>query len=314
MKHKSTIISISAVAILIALALIFKPNTSTLKTDKIGLKSSDTQKTDRIEILHASGKVILVRDANQWTTSAGEKADQKKVAKLFKAMKAIQIKSPVAKATAAALAEDLTHNGTSVHFYYREKELYRLTFGSYNSNNYFKLKKDQFYFFSIKGMEQQLLDNYTSTDINLWLERLLINLKPDEIATIVMEYPQDPYSGFRIENDINDLKIVTIQNQQLNNIDPEITDDYLHFFSGIRYSQIDTIKTPVNKQHYLFRLVIKTSETKVIHLDTFELLNAETRQPDVSKFAAIVNGGFLVGLNYSDFDPIIVEKDYFLKK
>jgi len=62
---------------------------------------------------------------------------------------------------------------------------------------------------------------------------------------------------------------------------------------------------------HLFRLKLATTLEKIWHIDAYILQNKITGKPNTNEFAAIVNNKIMVKLKYADFDPVLLDLDYF---
>ena len=300
--------------VLVLLAILFRQQNSTFsKNDKV-LSFANSITADRIEISTTGNNFQLIKKEDTWYTNDENTANSKMIKQLFRALENIQIQSSVLKENNKKYLSNFEETGTSLKVYSNKNLLYELKFSNYLSKNYVLTKAKNLYYISIKGFGGKLLSEFAKTNISDWYNKVLINLNSNEITSILVEYPVNTQIGFKLNNKNQNTILLNRQNKIEERANSESIDDYLHFFSGIRYSNIDTTQQIPNPNNQLFRLNINTNIAKTIHIVGFEMVDKKTLQPDMVEFVGIINNSLLVKLSYSDFDPILVELDYFLKK
>jgi hypothetical protein len=298
--------------LLIIYALFFHNQKSTLKKSERNIGFAEQPQTAYIEIINASDTATLYRSNDKWFAEDSTELNKHQVAELFNLLENIQIQSSIPKNLLEEYKTKIEQSGTSVRLYSTKKLLSEYRFASIDNKNILKTK-NKLHYFSIRGYGEALLSNYAKTDIKQWYDKVLIDLNPKEIMHLLVQYPQHPNKGFIIQNTTPEPIVLTEQNTVLKNTDTRTIKDYLSFYSGITYSYIDTIANTVNPSEHLFRLEIKTNNDRLFHIEGYKLINLTSGKADLVHFAAIVNNTMAISLNYSDFDPILVEQDYFLK-
>lgn len=100
------------------------------------------------------------------------------------------------------------------------------------------------------------------------------------------------------------------------NILNECVEAYLYFFSDVQYYEVgNNFSTDelVHNQHPFCSIVIISRNSDKIVIKGYKPINPETNGSDPSGFYAIDPDLGLIFIKYIDFDPILVEQDYFLK-
>lgn len=296
-------------ALLAAAALGLKQKSSTLKrSDSIQFEKSN-KTIDLIEIEGQGGKVKLFLSNQIWMAELETEAQQTKVNQLLDALENLQLQS----ALAGTFNDSLSKEMMMLKLYANGKKVYQLKFGTLNQKNIIETPRGNLYYAQVKGLPDLLLPILASSSAEDWYNHLLINFKPELIQRIRIEYPGKAEAGFSIETD--SMKLLSSAGTLIPEpIDSQNLQDYLHFFTGLQYSPLDTSIFIPNPSEELFRLVIEDRHSKAVYLNGFSLTDQQTGQTSTIFFAAIVNNRLLVKLNFADYDPLLVERDYFLKK
>jgi hypothetical protein len=303
------------VILLVLLAFVYRQRNSTLDRNESVLPYSENEKVDRIEITDSGNNTLLLNKKDDiWYVEDKNTANPAKVKDLFNILKNIQIQSAVLKNNEDLFSDHLSKTGKTVQLFSNNKLNYEIKFTDKEDRNYAATKSGKLFYISIRGLDATLINKYTNTNPNEWYDKVIINLQPNEISSILLERTDKLQDGFKIENKGNQVFLYNTKEELIENISEESIHDYLNFFSGIQYSLIDTSRQIPNPNNLLFSLQINTNIAKIIHIDGFEMIEKSTLESDKTKFVGIINNSLMVKLNYSDFDPILVERDYFLKK
>lgn len=314
MNNKKSIFLILGFLALLVVAYFSKQKHSSLSSkDSLPILPKNSEIT-RLEIGNKENTLSISLNNEQWLINQQTTADADLIIELLNNLSLLQTHSLVAKQQAQELTEKLKTQGRSIKIFQNKKLVYSLSVGLFNNKDYAISASGKVHFIALKGKPGASIFNQLAADATKWQDKLLINLKPNEIASVIVEYPSALEKGFRIENKNNTTKLYNSQNTEEELLSANAITDYHHFFSGISYERVDTNLQKPDINRHLFRLKINTTVSKVIQIEGFELVDVHTKQPNTYSFAAIVNNSILVELKYMDFDPILVDKDYFLKK
>lgn len=312
MKNKKQYLLFVILIVLIILSVAYKQKKSSFQKRDQQISLSTTRKIDRIVITSDNKEITLNQTDKGWLTEDNNPVNNQAITNLLKVLSGIQIQSSVSGNLTDSLKKNLKSTGINLKLYNGRKNIYNLTFSHFEKRNFVLTTNEKLYFVDLKAHANQLLEEFVKTDIRQWYDKLLINYNKNEIASVLIEYPNEPENSFKIDNLDTTINLFNTKNQIEKKFDPETGSDYLQFFSGIKYSLIDT--TLLKPGNYLFRLLIITNTEQTVQVDGFDLIDQKLDKPDMNKFAGIINNSVMVLLNYSDFDPILVDHDYFLKK
>ncbi len=296
--------------LLAAAAFGLKQKNSTLKrSESIRFEKVNTP-VDLIEIEGQGRKVNLFLTNQVWMADMETQAQQTKINQLLDALENLQLQSASEITDKDSLAEAML----TLRLYSNGRKIYQLNFATLNHRNIIKARKGHTYFAQVAGKPDLLLTDLVSTNAADWYNQLLINFKPEAIQRIRLEYPLKAEAGFSI--DLSDgMKLLSTTGTPLQEpLDSQNLQDYLHFFSGLQYSPLDTSLFLPDPSNEIFRLAIEDYQKKAVYLNGFNLIDQQTGQNSSKYFAAVVNNRLLVKLNFADYDPLLVERDYFLKK
>ncbi len=311
MKYRKNSIWLILIIVILIFVIVLQKHGTSLGASEKNISFSG-KKFNYIEIKYQNQELKLYYKDGKWESPEASDIDVHYINKLANALMSIEIQSTVASKETETLKSQIKENGHAIAIYMNKKLLYSISVGKDNQRNYVQTSRGKLYYIQLKGYGNQLLSELLTPEVNLWEERMLLNFAKDEINSILIEYPTAPQKSFKLTNSSDSLNIIGASGEQLKNIDLESANDYLHFFKGIHYEQLDTLKNKPSS--YLFRMVIKTNGAKHIQIDGFKLLDASTQKENLNSFSGILNNSAMVRLNYSDFDPILVDKSYFQKK
>ena len=158
--------------------------------------------------------------------------------------------------------------------------------------------------------------DFFNPDINRWLSNQLLNFSPDDVVGIRLEYAQKPDRGFMILKDsLGKLALYDPEGLDLSSqSNSSDVADYLYSFAGISYADDPGSEFTVYDKNAWFTLWVTTRHGRTVDLSAFVMINRETGESHPSVFWGITNDHDGILLKYSDFDPILLPIDYFLKK
>lgn len=288
---------------------------STLSRNDTRFALESTEGITGIELSDDLAMLTLQKKASGWFLSA-EKADDRKVRSLLLAATLIEMESPVAHSSEAKVTEQMDH-GVTVSFYKDKKSVLAWTFCEWGKQYYARKKQaGKIYRIGVKGFDRIKLPVIFSTKQEYWATNPLIHLDPDDIMAVSVEYPLRKDKSFHIRQEANNRLIVTDHSDKDITAwcDQETLQDYLHFFSNISYEKMPDDNIRSREKEVLFRLEIVTRAGLLTELTAYPVTDPETGISDPLIFRGHTEKQGTILLKYSDFDPITVPLDYFLKK
>ena len=303
---------LSVLISLILLVIIINQRKSGLDRDFSNLAFQGAVNINNIKITRGNNTITLQLSDKGWVTSSQTSASTKKIQELITVLHELQYQSSASKKLENELHTVFESDGIEVNLLKNNRLEYRLQFVEYKEKIIVKTRDGRFVFATIRGNSNALLGNWVKTDEKQWYDQLLINMKKSDISSALIEYTHNHNRSFKLNNTSEGPEVINAMNEKITSLDSDAANDYLHFFTGIQYDHLDT--TLQKPDTYLFRLVLTGKNEQVIEINGFELLDFPDEKISLSHFAGIVNNSLLVKLAYKDFDPVLVDLEYFQKK
>lgn len=314
MKNKWIFVLIALVSLLSIIVFITGNGKSTFsKKESIEALKTGTR-FDKISIESKNENFTIQQIQNKWLIDGTTEANLSKIKAMVAALENIQMKFPASHEQSVKLRDTILKNGTTVSLTFENKPIYRLHFIDFNYHTAALSPKDYPVFIEIRTFSDLPLGALISKNKPAWSNNLLIDLAKEEIATVRIDYFSNPGESFSIDLTGSTTRLFSVEGAGLENFNDENIADYLNFFSGICFETRDNKKYYEDFRTKNFILEIVAKSGRKIKLEAYNLYNPETSVKDINTFAAIVNNSDTIHLNYSEIDPILVPKSYFLKK
>ena len=292
---------------------------STLGVDRVQFMLAKPWDVTRIQLSSKEYEAILIKSDNDFTIE-GKEADIKRIQFLILLSSGIEITAPAPLSMQNTLSEAM-ENGISVQFFKRRKSLLSFRLCRYENQMYARLDgSEEIYKISIKGYPNvdyvRICDPYPDH----WKSHTLFNLSPENIDLVRIEYPETPSEGFLIirSKDKSLLLLDDTGKDTLSNIDMNALHDYLYFFDGIKYTpepkEKDFENSSISSDNLFFSMRITTSTKDTISLKGYRKPSDQSGKIDRYLFYGVTPENEYLILNYTDFDPILVPREYFRKK
>jgi hypothetical protein len=303
------------VILLAVIAIYFtinrKGKTPTNPGKLFALKSG--KEIDRINISNSEGNVTLIKENDFWTVENKEVRHDL----INSLLDAVSLVSDSQRDSVLQWLE----NGTKLTFYSSKSVVNSFYICKQNNSIYGVLYNSQNpYRLSLRGFPDIDLTKIYSANPEHWTLNLLLDCDPATIKSIVLEYPLKPEMGFQLEK-LPDGQFYLSKNGQfkaLTNTDPEILVEYLSFFNDIKYFHVSDIpqieQEIINKQKPFFHFKLASINDTITEIWGYNKPNEENDDSDAYEFYATSKEKGIILLKYNDFDPIMVDIDYFLKK
>jgi hypothetical protein len=316
MKRVIFIISIILLGGLGAYLYLFR-NKGTFNSFGSHFALSDPSEVTRIIIENNFDTCILVKQTREWKINNRTAAPQTIADALFLAGH-IETIAPAPLKFADSITNCL-QSGTNVSFYKGHKLIKAFTLCKFKEALYARKSGSRKDFrISVRGHSNVDLTAIFTTNILSWRENIIIDFAPRNINQISVTYPASDKSGFILQMDENGHP--NLFTEKMNPVKQELLPDrvqeYLHFFTDIRYNKVEEnhLEKAVLKNRLPFckiSIITRNSDKKII--EGYTKINLETGRSDHAGFYAVDPELGTVFLSYNDFDPILVEQDYFLK-
>lgn len=182
--------------------------------DKEGLYSEaeanftlrDTSEIGKIFLVQNDGESILVErnETNNWVVNKKFPAMPIQIINILTCLRKQTALSPVTEKEHDRVVKLLAGMGTKVEIYNRKGKKIRSFFiagqGPNFHGSYMILEKAaQPYLVEIPGFEGYLTPVF-STDLNEWRSRAVFNVGPENIASISVQYPDEPLNSYELKN------------------------------------------------------------------------------------------------------------------
>ena len=306
-------------------------NKSTLGTGKIQFSIIDPQIVTAIELSTDSNSLILKKLGMEWMVCEAKakakaeieekvKANAGRIQDLLLLTQKIEILSPVSLSMKDQIGQQLD-KGTSVRFYRNHKVILSVNLCRIEGRTYARtVKSGNIFSIAVKGYpEVDLMKVYNPLPA-LWKSRTFLDLAPQEIKSVTVRYPDNPNNGFCIQQSEKGILFLLGNSayDTLKYADKNALNDYLNNFNSIEEVP-ETNETPgtdlsLQKHTALFTLDIKTFSGIAFKLTGYPKQESTSGNVNPDLFYGIDTGNALVLLRYTDFDPILVTREYFRKK
>lgn len=308
---KNKILILGSIIALLAIvgALKFR-TTGFSKKDQISALP-DNDEITKLEFITPEGPFIFERVDQKWQTEFEETVDEKKIINLLKLLSLLEIHSPVPESKSGKYLALFESQSKTIKAYSNNKQVYTLQVINHQQEDLGLSGSQKVFFLNLKGHSETSLYEAIPNTASNFFDNILINLSSEQVSAVQVEYPKSPENGYTVMYQDQNIALFDNNKKEISNFDTTALTDYKHFFSGIRYEQIDTLSFSPNMNEHLFRLKLATTLEKIWHIDAYILQNKITGKPNTNEFAAIVNNKIMVKLKYADFDPVLLDLDYF---
>ncbi len=217
---------------------------------------------------------------------------------------------PASKFLIEELQTQLNENGSTLSIYRKGEHVYTLLFTEYQGKNIVRNKKGDLYYVSIAGNQQMSLEKLFPANAQAWASQTTLKLNTSELEELNISYPRASGHSFKIIRKNNNTVLEGVDEHQMN-----ITNmnDYLLFYTGITYNDYAKEAYEMAPEP-LFVLNLKKKEKENEIYKGYQLFHASNKQIEKYKCALILDSQDTVLVSYDELDPLLAQKEYFLKK
>lgn len=320
-------LAILFIILLISAILLFLSNRdSTLKNRVKKFSVENTEQVDKIIIARGESRLQLKKENNRWKINGIYHGNPAAINFLLQSLSRLEIKSPVSNVNREKVVNMLNSGSKNIEIYSRKKliksiSVYHDTSGV--AGTYMMLKKSRTPFImKIKGCQDINIDRIFSLDTEIWCDKTIFNYMPDEIKNLVIEYPGKPEKSFQIINTGEGIYYIKHpdKEQVINDYNKEKVAEYLYSFMNIKFNFLQEPDTYILENNNPFVIISLTGINDItLILEGYrKYLSKEIitgSEYDIDCFYALSNyESEPIELKYIDFDPILKDIDYFIKK
>lgn len=289
-------------------------STLNFKKDLFALKNPES--ITEVHISSGDNEIRLMRKNGIWY-AGNVKAEEQLVSNLMMIATHIEAMAPVSfEKMKSMLGNDPRKTG--IRFLSKQRDV--LIYDLYESNNVVyagKPEDDIFYRISVKGLSGVDIAGLFTVSNSIWQSHVVIDVLPKDIRTIQISYPSIPANNFSIES-LSDGEREVIPRYKPNMeyiVDQDVLNAYLFSFRNIEKLPVpaETLSVGTPREQ-IFSLKIITFPGDTIDLKGYRKEDDIIHKIDPDIFFGLMDSDDYILLKYSDFDPILVSWDYFLKK
>jgi hypothetical protein len=264
---KKRILLITLLILFVVSAILILSETKGTFTDKDkDFAIHDTAMVTKIFLADMEGNTVLLEraDSSSWTVNGKHNAQRGVMQEFLRTLMYIAVRSPVATAARDNVLKFMASNGTKVEIYQkkflvdflgirlfqRERLVKTYYVGDNTMDNvgtYMKMEDSETPFITyIPGFSGFLHTRYSTNEYD-WRDHTIFNFFMKDIASVTLEYLQEPEKSFKIENpDNRNFKLYSIsQKKHIAGFDTIRMINYLSGFYDARFENfvIDPTKS-----------------------------------------------------------------------
>lgn len=301
---------------ILAAYLVFFRGKSTLGSRGTLFALNDRSQVSEIIIESGNEELRLYRSGEKWLTDDAE-VDKQIMLDLLLLNENIEILSPAPISSIDSIT-DCLDTGKSIHFISGNKTLLAYRICTFNRQLFArKIGASKIFRIASRGFSDVDLSQLLSTEKSFWMGNILISLNPADIRLVNVRYMQEITKDFALFSE-GDKIAVKGSKEELSypEINKGFVSDYLQFFSAISFEKPQDEKLlleAIQQELPYFSLQIINALGEETKLAGFRIPAENTPGFNPYKFCAITVEGECILLNYSDFDPVLVSFQDFLK-
>lgn len=276
-------------------------------------------KYNRVIIREKEKQVELIRTDSNWKVR-GEDINQARLKNLIFASGNLEIVAPVGREGRDTILEHIK-NGTEVEFYKGIERVDAFELCKLDNQIYARrLHSRKPFRITVKGYSGADLSEVYRADSLFWKKDFLIKTSEKAINRVILLYPGHPEKSFILEKGNNGKfeLLDPIKHKKIGQVDTTSIHNFLSLLPFMNYKTPEDMKTvpedSLKRRQELFILQISDVNHHKVDIHGFPRIRGNKGTRDQTDFYALTSTKGLVLLNYDEFDPILLPRDYFLKK
>lgn len=213
MKRNIIILGIIVVLAAVAIVLVTRRSSSTIKRELRDFAVEDTASIDRIFMVRKDNQqVTLTREGNRWMVNGKFEARPDAIENLLKTLNRLKIKSPISASAMDNAVRMLATRNTKVEAYHGKKLLKTIYVGGPTQDQmgtFMMLEGSSVPFIvHIPGFTGYLSSRFFIDEV-AWKSTAIFRYNFNDIKTVLMENPADAAKSFRLSNEGNDHYVLS---------------------------------------------------------------------------------------------------------
>ncbi len=306
--------------ILISAGMIFffSQKKGTLEEDLDKFVVKDTAKITKIIISEDENKIILTRNKTNWKINDNYTARPDAIYTILKIFNQLQIKSTVPTSELDSIKQTLKKQALTIEIIgeiFGDKK-FKISKLDNNLATYFWAEKTENpILLNVPGMEKNL-SVYFNSNPNFWKSKIVFDYLPNEIKSIEVIFPNETENSFSIINE-KQLELIDFQKNKIIKSNLENIKNYMVLFRKIEYKKLMK-SNEIDKNWFdeknIYAIFSITNSENSKNTVKFYYKKTENNKNDVNDLYAIQNDEIFFEITYFSIDPILKEKNYFLKQ
>ncbi|HOI33052.1 MAG: DUF4340 domain-containing protein [Bacteroidales bacterium] len=341
-KRKSYVVILVILLASIAIMLVWNNRyLSTLEGEAADFSVFDTASVTKIFLADLdTNSVLLERKAKGWVLNGKYKAHPRKVDQLLTTMYRLRVRNPVSLASHENVVGRMASIGVKVEVYQnthlinlfdriklfpREKRTKVYYVGDVTKDNLgtYMLREgaEKAFVMYLPGFRGFVMTRYTPVEDD-WRDHTIFNEKLADIKSVSLEFNEEPYMSFRIDNvGRHSYKLIrTVDQFEVEAYDTLRVLNFLTAFDDVRFEALLTNTLPRKRQDsiisspFMHRLTLVTHQGDTQQLTTYRKLvyyenlgiPMEAAEEDFDRLYGLLdNGKDLVLMQYFTFDKLL---------
>jgi len=319
-EFKNKIFALCFLILLFVIFVIFGIKRNISYKTPIEKKITNTERLKTIKIYENDTlKIYLKKRKENWYLNENFDVRKIMIENIITNINNIEVTQPVPFSYAEKAQQNFKNYKRTLRIYNKLSKVYEISFYydtlHHKTICYYGKNNQKLFFIKIRGEQNENLLNFIPISEDIYIEKILISLYPEQIKKIKIEYPEKIDQSFEILiNNINNIELYSIYptTQKIKNTDIQRLKDYLYYFYSIKCEESNINK--FHKGKIIARLYIEDVKGTIREILLFEAIKPNKEVDKNYCYAEINNNRKLALIYYYDIDPIMREIDELIKK
>jgi len=247
MKKNKNILTVTLILALVAVVLIYRTRSGTIKEDLKDFAVKDTAAITQIFLADRNGHSVLLqrKDQGGWMVNNKYGVRREAIKTLLLTIRSVAVKSPVAKAGYNGVIKGLATEGIKCEIYLNNEskpaKVYYVGGSTADVLGTFMMIQNSSSPFvtEIPGFVGYLTPRYQPYEKD-WRETTIFDYNPDDIKNITIKYFHDPSQSFSVDRSGNQFNVSSPQtNHVVQHPDTIGLLNYLSYFKSLHFEGWD---------------------------------------------------------------------------